>query len=253
MGSQSLQNKTVRPSSFTNYSYYHAARGANKNSNPKKPDAKRHHRLRWFILLAIVIVAGFFVFGGKSDDAAKIVNKTASHKAIAIKPKTTAPVTPAPSAAAQAAAAATAAANSQCAGNTLDKQVFVSLTDQHMWACDGTTAEYNSAVITGIAAHPDTVTPTGTYYVYGKYTDTTLKGCDSTGCWNDPVSYWMPFLHNQYGSYGFHDATWRDPSLFGNVSPSSSNGSQGCVELPLATAAWLYNWISDGTAVTIKA
>jgi lipoprotein-anchoring transpeptidase ErfK/SrfK len=220
-----------------------------KNADPKKASNKHKHRLKWFIVLVVLAATGFFAFGGKNDDAAKIVNNTTSHKVISVKLKTT----PTPSPAAQAAAAATAAANAECASNTLDKQVFVSITDQHLWACDGTTSEYDSAVITGIAAHPDTLTPTGTYYVYGKYTDTTLKGCDSTGCWSDPVSYWMPFLHNQYGSYGFHDATWRDPSLFGNISPSSSNGSQGCVELPLATAAWLYNWISDGTAVTIKA
>jgi lipoprotein-anchoring transpeptidase ErfK/SrfK len=252
MGSQSIQNKSARPSSFSNYSYYNASRGVSKNSTPKKTGKKYKHRLRWLILLAIIIAAGFFAFSGKND-AAKTVNATIGHKAVSVKAKPVVNTAPTPSPAAQAAAAATSAANAQCAGNTLDKQVFVSIADQHLWACDGTTSEYDSAVITGIAAHPDTLTPTGTYYVYGKYTDTTLKGCDSTGCWSDPVSYWMPFLHNQYGSYGFHDATWRDPSLFGNVSPSSSNGSQGCVELPLATAAWLYNWISDGTAVTIKA
>jgi lipoprotein-anchoring transpeptidase ErfK/SrfK len=62
----------------------------------------------------------------------------------------------------------------------------------------------------------------------------------------------MPFLDNEYGQYGLHDATWRSPGDFGNISPSSSDGSQGCVELPLATAAWLYNWVVIGTPVTIQ-
>jgi lipoprotein-anchoring transpeptidase ErfK/SrfK len=252
MGSKSLHNKTAKTNNYSNYSYYHATRGpVNQASNPKKSVKKKTHRVRWLLVLVIIVAGGLYALSTKNH-APKVISDTLTHKAVIIKPKTTAPKSTEPTAA-EAAAVAQTAANTQCAGNTLDKQVFVSLTDQHLWACDGTISEYDSPVITGIAAHADTVTPTGTYYVYGMYRDTTLKGCDSTGCWSDPVSYWMPFLHNQYGSYGLHDATWRDPSLFGNVSPSSSNGSQGCVELPLATAAWLYNWISDGTAVTIKA
>jgi lipoprotein-anchoring transpeptidase ErfK/SrfK len=79
-----------------------------------------------------------------------------------------------------------------------------------------------------------------------------LTGCDTTGCWKDPVYYWMPFLDNQYGSYGFHDATWRADSAFGNINPDSADASHGCVETPLATAKWLYNWDQVGTTVTIE-
>lgn len=49
--------------------------------------------------------------------------------------------------------------------------------------------------------------PICSYHVYGKQKDTVLTGSDASGSWNDPVSYWMPFLNNQYGTYGFHDAT----------------------------------------------
>jgi lipoprotein-anchoring transpeptidase ErfK/SrfK len=62
----------------------------------------------------------------------------------------------------------------------------------------------------------------------------------------------MPFLDNQYGIYGFHDATWRPSSAFGNINPYSTNASHGCVECPLATAAWLYHWAQIGTAVTVE-
>jgi lipoprotein-anchoring transpeptidase ErfK/SrfK len=62
----------------------------------------------------------------------------------------------------------------------------------------------------------------------------------------------MPFLDNQYGTYGFHDATWRKDSEFGKVDPNSADASHGCVELPLATAKWLYSWAPVGTAVTIE-
>jgi lipoprotein-anchoring transpeptidase ErfK/SrfK len=62
----------------------------------------------------------------------------------------------------------------------------------------------------------------------------------------------MPFLDNQYGTYGFHDATWRKASEFGNISPTSQEASHGCIELPLASQKWLYNWAPVGTTVTVE-
>jgi lipoprotein-anchoring transpeptidase ErfK/SrfK len=139
-----------------------------------------------------------------------------------------------------------------CAGNTLPQLALVSISQRHMWACDGTTLEYDSPVVTGMENLAADLTPVGTYHIYGKETNLYLKGCDSTGCWNDYVNYWMPWLDNQYGQYGFHDATWRPANAFGNINPDSSDASHGCVELPLATAKWLYNWAQIGTTVTIE-
>jgi lipoprotein-anchoring transpeptidase ErfK/SrfK len=62
----------------------------------------------------------------------------------------------------------------------------------------------------------------------------------------------MPFLSNKYGIYGFHDATWRSDSDFGNIDPNSEDASHGCVELPLAASAWLYNWAVIGTTLTVQ-
>jgi len=138
-----------------------------------------------------------------------------------------------------------------CAQNKLDKDIVVSISKRHLWACSSDTVSYDSAVVTGMENLPADLTPTGIYHIYAKYTDTNLIGHDSTGSWNDHVSYWLPWLHNQYGSYGFHDATWRKDSDFGNISPYSSDASHGCVELPLATAKWLYDWAPIGTTVTI--
>jgi lipoprotein-anchoring transpeptidase ErfK/SrfK len=228
------------------YSYYH--------SDPRRSEASlkqpsRQHFKRWFSMLIIVALAsGLFAYH-TSASAPKITLDTAS-KATLTKPKN--PSTTTPPTMKTTPAVAVAAPN-PCAGNTLDQLVLVSITQQHLWACQDTTVLYNSPVVTGIAAHVDTVTPTGTYHIYGKVASTVLRGCDSTGCWNDPVHYWMPFLDNQYGAYGLHDATWRTSNEFGNISPSSSDGSQGCVELPLATSTWLYNWVNIGTTVTINA
>jgi lipoprotein-anchoring transpeptidase ErfK/SrfK len=111
---------------------------------------------------------------------------------------------------------------------------------------------YDSAVITGMENLPADLTPVGIYHIYAKYTDRHLIGSDSTGSWDDFVYYWMPWLHNQYGNYGFHDATWRAPGDFGTIDPYSSQASHGCVELPLATAKWVYDWAVIGTTVTIE-
>lgn len=144
-----------------------------------------------------------------------------------------------------------------CASNAEDKAVIVSISKQHLWGCESTTSVYDSAVITGMESYPADLTPVGTYKIYGKQTDQTLRGSDNTGSWSDPVSYWEPFLDNQYGAYGFHDATWRNNADFGKVdinapfTTTAKSASHGCVELPLAAAKWLYNWSVVGTTVTI--
>jgi lipoprotein-anchoring transpeptidase ErfK/SrfK len=145
-----------------------------------------------------------------------------------------------------------APATNYCATNKLSQLVLVSISKRRLWACNGTTIAYDSAVVTGMENLPADLTPTGTYHIYSKQRNLYLNGSDGTGSWHDYVYYWMPWLSNKYGVYGFHDATWRKPNAFGNISPYSSNASHGCVELPIATAKWLYNWAQIGTTVTIE-
>ncbi len=140
-----------------------------------------------------------------------------------------------------------------CIGNQLDKNIVVILKYQHLWACQYGQIEYSSNVVTGYVGNPADVTPTGTYAIFTKERNVTLTGSDGVTSWNDPVSYWMPFLFNQYGAYGLHDATWRQPNQFGHISTNSPDASHGCIECPLQTAAWIYNWVQVGTTVTIKA
>src|SRR6185369_3393595 len=118
-------------------------------------------------------------------------------------------------------------ASTPCGGNDLSQLVIVDISSRHMWACEGSKQVYDNPVITGMEFLAADLTPRGTYHIYSKQTNLSLRGSDSTGRWDDPVSYWEPFLSNKYGVYGFHDATWRKNSDFGNVSPNSKDASHG--------------------------
>jgi lipoprotein-anchoring transpeptidase ErfK/SrfK len=259
MSTPSLENKTIRPGSLLGYSYYYSknktaakpvkktAKGGNKNSKTTKPP-QRHYKAKLLALLLLAVGAGLLIHSFGHTNVAK-VTKPAKTVTIHVAKKT---VPPTPTPAPVTTPAAAPVADTPCTGNTLNELVLVSISQRHLWACQQGNEVYDSAVITGISYLAADLTPTGTYHVYAKETDRHLIGSDSTGSWDDFVNYWMPFLHNQYGNYGFHDATWRDPSAFGNISPDSADASHGCVEMPLATAKWLYDWSYIGTTVTIE-
>jgi hypothetical protein len=128
------------------------------------------------------------------------------------------------------------------------KLLLISLDDQQMWACDGPALASASAITSGAYALPNVqdATPTGTWQISGKVTNTHLKGCDENGCWDDYVHFWMPFD----GGYGIHDAPWQT-FPFGSAL-YATGGSHGCVHLPEDEAAWVFNWASVGTTVTIR-
>jgi lipoprotein-anchoring transpeptidase ErfK/SrfK len=246
MNATSLDNKTIRPGSLVGYSYYHSARRPYPVAKAApKPKLNRGSKLllRWAMLIIVAIALGLV---GMSLLRGNSTPSTVGQRTTPKTPPTTSPKSSAPS------AAAVSQTTNHCAGNKLDKLVLVSIAQRHLWACQGSKTLYNSPVITGIEFHDSTLTPPGTYHIYAKQTDQTLTGSDVTGSWSDPVQYWMPFLNNPYGTYGLHDATWRPNNAFGNISPVSSDASHGCVELPLATAKWLYNWVEVGTTVTIN-
>lgn len=134
------------------------------------------------------------------------------------------------------------AAAGPCQRNAASKFILVSISQQHMWVCQGGSQVNESAITSGAYALGD-ATPTGTWHIYGKSRNVHLIG----PTWNDFVQYWMPF----YGAYGFHDASWQ---TFPYGSPDyASEGSHGCIHVPLSVMVWLYNWSSIGTTVTVSA
>lgn len=235
---------------MNNYAYYYSNRrppGA-QTARPAAKPAKSRHGRQWKAgaglkgLLFMVLAAGILI-------GTPLLRSDADPKSSSTSgPNTTAPVEqePAPAVVAQPKI-------NYCAGNTEAKFIRVSVEKRRLWACEGENLVRETAVITGLRGHAETETPVGTYKIYGKMTDTRLTGEDSRGAWDYPVHTWMPFLDNQYGTYGFHDATWRPEAEFGNISPDANEASHGCVELPLGQAQWLYGWAPVGTVLTVEA
>ena len=130
------------------------------------------------------------------------------------------------------------AATAQTAVNGLT-YIDIDIADQKLTYYVNGVPQLISDVVTGNEkGHHNT--PTGTYQLYGKSTNRTLRGADYEAF----VRYWMPF----YGNYGIHDASWR--SSFGGTI-YKTNGSHGCVNMPKNTAEALFDSVSVGTTVVI--
>ena len=174
-------------------------------------------------------------------------------------PSATPAATPsaAPVAAAPAPVAKTVAAPAQpatpiaspCAGTPAGvKHIYVSIGEQHLWACTGDALLIDTAITTGASAITNAryTTPLGTSHITGKKRNTVLAGKDVNGPWNDPVEYWMPFD----GGIGFHDSSWQ---TFPYGSPLyTTQGSHGCVHVPVAVIATIFDWAPVSTLVTVR-
>lgn len=115
----------------------------------------------------------------------------------------------------------------------------VDLDNQHMYFIQDGKVVFESDFVSGKATY-ERMTPDGFYRLTFKQLDATLKGED----YETPVKYWMPFNRG----IGFHDANWR--SNFGGKI-YLTNGSHGCINLPPAKAAQLYNYVYAGVPVIV--
>lgn len=117
--------------------------------------------------------------------------------------------------------------------------VEVDLTHQHLYLYESGAIVFETDFVSGsMSSTPDCVTPEGVFGITYKTTNAVLRGAN----YETPVNYWMPF----YGNYGMHDATWR--SEFGGQI-YITDGSHGCVNLPLDAAATIYGHMSTGFPV----
>ncbi len=120
----------------------------------------------------------------------------------------------------------------------------VSLEYQKVWFyLNGELIVYDDCT-TGDITVPESATFKGFFHVSEKKTETYLKG----PTWYDFVHYWVRFDDSH--ANGFHDATWRSEEEFGGEN-RNGNGSHGCVNLRLDTAAIVYNNITFDMPVIV--
>ncbi len=115
----------------------------------------------------------------------------------------------------------------------------VSIAEQHMWMYQDGQVVLETDVVTG---NPNlgNDTPVGAFKIRYHQQNAILRGPG----YATPVAYWMVFADD----VGFHDATWQ-PYFGGTLY--YSNGSHGCVNMPLDQAAKLFDLVYDGMPVFV--
>lgn len=118
-----------------------------------------------------------------------------------------------------------------------DTYVEIDLGAQHVYVIENGEVILETDCVSGDTSKGRT-TPSGIFALRSKARNVVLRGQG----YASPVSYWMPF--NQ--GIGLHDATWRD-SFGGDIY--KTNGSHGCVNLPLSKAKEIYQFVEVGMPV----
>lgn len=123
------------------------------------------------------------------------------------------------------------------------RYIEVNLSIQRLWAYQDNQVIFTTPITSG-ATGAGFPTATGLFAIYAKERSRYLNGRPYGWNYNVYVDYWMPF----YLGYGLHDADWR--SSFGGPD-YYYGGSHGCVNMPKASAAFLFGWADIGTPVWV--
>jgi hypothetical protein len=119
-----------------------------------------------------------------------------------------------------------------------ERWIEINLSSQYMIAWQGDVPVMETYVSTG---RPGFDTPPGTFYINTKLPSDDMEGVLGGEYYNVPavpdVMYFTDVGHAIHGTY------WHNN--FGAVM------SHGCVNVPMGTSTWLYNWASVGTRVEI--
>ena len=114
-----------------------------------------------------------------------------------------------------------------------ERWIDVDLSEQRVYAYEGSTNVNSFLVSTGTWLHPTVI---GRFKIYIKLLYTDMSG---PGYYLPDVPYTMYF----YSGYALHGTYWH--SNFGVPM------SHGCVNLSIPDAGWLFNWASVGTIVNV--
>ena len=135
------------------------------------------------------------------------------------------------------------------------QEIVISISKQWMYVYQDGQQIRSTAIATG---RPGLETPVGTFQVFNKQSPTTFYSRWPVGSPN-----YFPPTHINYalefasGGYFIHDSSWRyeyGPGADGQhyvPGYGYETGSHGCVNVPLSTMSWLYNWANIGTTVQV--
>lgn len=127
------------------------------------------------------------------------------------------------------------------------KVILIGIAEQRLTAYENGEVVVTSLVATG---RPELATPKGTFHLMAKYSP--LKFVSP---WPKGNPYWYPDEWVSFGmlfandGFFIHDAPWRT-----HYGPGTNlmDGTHGCVNVPKAAMARLYNWATVGTTVVIE-
>jgi len=124
------------------------------------------------------------------------------------------------------------------AGLYAGKYLEVNLSDQKLYAFDGTNSAGAYTVSTGKWSTP---TPTGTRYIESK----------SDRAYSSKYDLYMPFWNSIGGGYGIHELPEWASGYKEGTSHLGTPVSHGCIRLGIGSAEFIYNWAPIGTPVYI--
>ena len=118
------------------------------------------------------------------------------------------------------------------------KLITVDLTKQMLFAWEGGKILHQTKISAGL---PKTPTVKGSFKILWKKPLTRMKGESK---WYGIYDYKkVPHVMYFFEDYAIHGAYWHN--RFGRPN------SHGCVNVPLPSAEWLYNWAPRGTRVEV--
>jgi lipoprotein-anchoring transpeptidase ErfK/SrfK len=128
-----------------------------------------------------------------------------------------------------------------------NKVIVISIEHQSLTAYENGKPVLSTLVTTGRPALP---TPRGTFHVMAKYSPYQF-----ISPWPKSSPYWYPSAWVKYAmlfandGYFLHDAPWR--TAYG-PGTNTTNGTHGCVNIPLGAMTFLYRWAPIGTRVIVN-
>lgn len=123
------------------------------------------------------------------------------------------------------------------------KLITVDLGKQMLYAWEGGQIKHQTPVSTGMRLTP---TVRGSFKIRTKVPMQDMRGPSPYKQYYPTGKYHIknvPHVMYFYQAYAIHGAYWHNN--FGRVA------SHGCVNVPLASAEWLFNWADTGTQVEV--